>query len=132
MEALLGSDPPLHWKAWHQIKGWYQATVYRAPPAAWLTLHRITAERVELYSYVPPPRANIPISIHTFLVDDLVPIEDEIEWAVKHLRNHCSGGPSGMLDKNLKGWLAAARKNEQEEAAAGEETTEGNNDSVSC
>ena len=35
-------------------------------------------------------------------------------------------GPSGMRAKQLKGWLAAARKKDKEEASAGEETTEGN------
>ena len=27
VEALLGSDPPLHREAWHRIKGWYKAVV---------------------------------------------------------------------------------------------------------
>ena len=40
-------------------------------------------ERVDLYRYVPPPGDNIPVSVEPFLVDDLVPMEDEIEWAVK-------------------------------------------------
>ena len=48
-------------------------------------------------------------------------MEDEIEWAVKRLRNQCSGGPSGMWAKRLKGWLSAARKKEKEEAAAKQE-----------
>ena len=47
---------------------------------------------MELYSYVPPPGMNIPISVQPFLVDDLVSTEDEIEWVVKRLRNHRSGG----------------------------------------
>ena len=55
VEALLGSDPPLHREDWHQIKGWYQAAFNRYPPPAWVTLNRITAEWLELYSYVPPP-----------------------------------------------------------------------------
>ena len=63
VETLLGSEPPLHWKAWHHIKGWYKAAVDRAPPPARVTLNRITAEGVELYSPVPPPGTNIPISV---------------------------------------------------------------------
>ena len=78
VETLLGSDPPLHREAWHQIKGWYKATVDRAPPPARVTLERITAERVELHSYVPPPGTNIPISVQLFPVDDSVPTEDKI------------------------------------------------------
>ena len=61
------------------------------------------AEWVDLYSYVPPPGVNIPIFVETFPVDDSVPMEDEIEGAVKRLQNHRSGGASGMQDKHLKG-----------------------------
>ena len=59
-------------------------------------------------------------------MDDSVLIEDDIEWAVKRLRNHRSGGPSGMQAEHLKRWLAESRKAEKEDMAAGEETTEGN------
>ena len=57
-------------------------------------------------------------------MDNSVPIEDEIEGAVKCLRNHRSGGILGMRSEHLKGWLAAARKKEKEEAEAGKETTD--------
>ena len=100
MEALLGSDTALNREAWHHIKGWYQATVNRAPPPARVTLERITAERVELYSYNPPLGANIPISMEPLPVDDSVPTGDKIKWAVKRLKNHRSGGPSGMRTIN--------------------------------
>ena len=123
METLLGLDPPLHQEAWHRIKGWYQAAVDRDPPPAWVTLKQITSERVELYSYVPPPGANIPISVEPFPVDDSVPTEDKIDWTVKQLQNHCSGGTAGIQAEHLKGWLTAARTKEKEEAEAGEETT---------
>ena len=96
VEALLGSDPLLHWEAWHKIKGWCRAAVNRAPPPAQVMLKHITAEGVELYRYVPPPGASIPISVDPFPVDELVPTEDEIDWAVKRLRDHRSGGPSGL------------------------------------
>ena len=49
-------------------------------------------ERLELYSYIPPLGANIPISVEPFLVDYLVPTEDKIEWSVKRLQNHLSRG----------------------------------------
>ena len=42
---------------------------------AWVNLERMTVERVELYSYVPPPGKNIPISVQLFPVDDSVPTE---------------------------------------------------------
>ena len=119
----MGADPPLQWEAWHRIKGWYKAAVDHAPPPARVTLERIKAERVELYSYVPLPGKNIPISVHPFTVEDLVPTEDEIEWAVMRLRNHRSGGPSGMRAEHLKRWLATAQKDEKEKAEKDEATT---------
>ena len=72
---MLGADPPLHWKACHRIKGCHKAVVNCDPPPAQVTLERITAERVELYSYVSPPGTNIHISVQPFAVDDLVPTE---------------------------------------------------------
>ena len=62
MEALLGADPPMPREAWQRLKGWYKAAVDRAlPPPARDTLERITAEQVNLYSYVPSPGKNITI-----------------------------------------------------------------------
>ena len=81
---------------------------------AWVTLEYITAERVDLYRHIPPPGENIPVSVEPFPVEDLVPTEDEIECAVKWIQNHRSGGPSGIRDEHLKGWLAEARKEEVE------------------
>ena len=103
VETLLGSDPSLHREAWNRLKGWYQAASDRDPPPNRVTLERITEEQVDLYSYVPPPGVNILISVDPFPVDDLVPTEDDIEWAVKRLRNHRSGEASGMRAKHLKG-----------------------------
>ena len=48
------------------------------PPPARVTLKRITAERVDLYSYMLPPGENIPVSVEPFPVDDLVLMEDNI------------------------------------------------------
>ena len=101
VEVQVGADRPLIQEAWHRIKGWYKAAVDRTPPPTRVTLERITAERVSLYSYVPPPGENIPIYIKPLLVDDLVPEEDEIEWAVKQLYNNRSGGPLGMQEEHL-------------------------------
>ena len=76
METLLGEDPPNPKEAWRRLKGWYKAMVNRAPPPARATLERITAERVDLYSYVPPPGENIPVTVAPEDVDDSVPMED--------------------------------------------------------
>ena len=83
METLLGSGPPLHREAWHRIKGCYWADFDCATLLAQVTLERIMAERVDLYSYIPPTGVNIPISVKPFPVDDSVPTENDMEWAVK-------------------------------------------------
>ena len=54
VETLIGSDPPFHREYWHRLKGWYWAAVNLAPPPAQVKLKQITAERVDLYRYVPP------------------------------------------------------------------------------
>ena len=62
-------------EAWQQLKVVYKAAVDRAPPPDRATLKRITAERVDLYSYMPSPGTNIPVSVMPVPVDDLVPTE---------------------------------------------------------
>ena len=123
MEALVGAYPPLMQEAWHRIQGLYKDAVNCAPPPARVKLERITVERVALYSYVPPQGDNIPFHIEPFLVDDLVPEEGEIEWAVKPLHNNCYGGASRMRADHIKRWLATARKAEKDRATAGGEDT---------
>ena len=71
------------------------------PLPARAMLERITAERVDLYSYMPSPGANIPVTVRPVPVYDLVPTEDEIEEAVKNLQRNRSGGPSGMQAEHL-------------------------------
>ena len=61
VKSLMGADPPLVQEAWYRVQGWYKAAVERAPPTARVTLKRITAERVTLYSCVLPPGENIPV-----------------------------------------------------------------------
>ena len=95
--------------------------VDRALPLARFTIERITANRVALYSYVPLPGENIPISIKPFLVEDSVPEEGEIKWAVKRLSNNRSGGALGMRAEHLKRWLAVERKAEKDRETAGNE-----------
>ena len=104
-----------------------QATAGRGSEIGGVSATRVgtpTAERVELYRYVPPPGGNIPISMEPSPVGDLVPTEDKIEWAVKRLRNHRSRGPSGMRAEHLKRCLAEVRKAVKEDTAVGEDRTE--------
>ena len=110
---MVKADPPLIQEVWYRIQGWYKAAVDRTPPPARVMLKRIMADKVALYSRVPPPGDSIPVEIEPFEVEDKVPDEGGIEWAVKRLRNNCSGWPSRMRVEHLKGWLAAARIGEK-------------------
>ena len=105
------------------MKGWYQAAVDRAPPPIRFNLRWITAERVDLYRHIPPLGNNITVFVEPLKVEESVTMEDKIEWAVKRLRNHCSGAPSGMRAEHLKGWFTEARNDESVSANLSE--TEG-------
>ena len=95
VETLLGLDHPPPPVSLAPVKGWYQAAVDRAPPPAQVTLDRITAKQVDLYSYVPLLGANIPISVEPFPLDDSLPMEDKIRWVVKILQITAPGGLLG-------------------------------------
>ena len=117
VEDLMKADPPLTQEAWHRLQGWYKATVDRPPPPARATLKGVTAERAKLYSRVLPPGDTIPVTIEPFEVEDGVPLEAEVEWAVKRLQNNRAGGASRMRAEDFKGWMAAARRGEKEREA---------------
>ena len=107
VESLLTGDPSLPREAWRMIQGWYQEAADHAPPHARVTLERITAEREVLYCTVPPPPPRgetIPLSVPPSPIDDSVPTEEEVKWAVRRLRGHCSGGPSRMRAEHLREW----------------------------
>ena len=72
------------------------------PPPARLTLKWITVERIALYRQVQTPGESILLSVELFPVEDFVPTEDNIKWAVRRLRNNCSGGPSVMREDHIK------------------------------
>ena len=52
-----------------------------------------------------PPVENIPISVKPDHIDDSVPTEEEVEWAVRRLQGNRSGGTSRMRVKYLQEWL---------------------------
>ena len=56
------------------------------------------AERVALYHQVQPLGENAPLSFEPFPVEESVPTEEDIEWAVRRMRNNRSGGPSGIRE----------------------------------
>ena len=80
---------------------------------------------MHLYRYMPPPGMDIPISVNTVPVDYSVPMEDDIEGSVKHIRRNRSRRPSGMRTEHLKRWLAAAKRRKREASEEGEGKTEG-------
>ena len=54
----------------------------------------------------------------------MVPMEDDIEEAMKILRRKRSRGPLGMRSEHLKGWLAASKHKTREVAEKGEGKTD--------
>ena len=84
-----------------------EGLVQSSPPPEQVILKQITEERMELYRNVLPPRGgdNIPISMMRTDIDDSVPTEEEVEWAVRRLRGHRSRGPYRMCAEHLWEWL---------------------------
>ena len=69
-----------------------QLQLHRPAINSTLTLEQITADRLDLYSYMTSPGTNIPISVKPAPVDESVPTEDEIEGAVNIYRETYPGG----------------------------------------
>ena len=119
VEILLTRNPPLPHKAWRQMLGWYQELVDHAPPPAQATLERIMVEYEELYRAALPLGEKIPISVPPSSINNFVPTEEEVKWAVWRLRGHQLGGPSRMRAEHLREWL---REHIAAEAATEAET----------
>jgi hypothetical protein len=105
-------------EAWGNLKGWYCSVEDRAPKACPETLALQTAERVELYTTVPPPGWLTPINVTPIPVPDGTPTDHEIREVVGKLRNGCAAGATGMQVEHLKEWLRGIKR---EEAADGVE-----------
>jgi hypothetical protein len=105
-------------EAWHNIKGWYRSVEDRAPKACPETLASQTAERVELYTAVPPPGWSMPINVTPTPVPDGTPMDHEIREVVGKLQNGRAAGATGMRAEHLKEWLRGIKR---EEAADGVE-----------
>ena len=60
------------------------------------------------------------MAIEPFVVEDSVPEEGEIEWAVKRLRSNRSGGPLRIRAEHIKGWLTASWRVEKGKTAEAE------------
>ena len=59
--------------------------------------------------YPPPPplypEENIPMSVKPYHIDDSVPTEEEVKWAVRRVRGHRSVLPYRMRAEHLWEWL---------------------------
>ena len=110
VEFVLASDLTLIREAWIRMRGWYKNSVDRHPPPSRMTLGTMTEEREELYRDVPSSGEPIPVEYppFPFLVDDSIPDDEEITWAVRRLLLNRSGRPSGMRAEHLRQWLIAA------------------------
>ena len=53
----------------------------------------------------PPLGSNILVALILFPVDDGVPEEDDVAWAVSRLHRNRARGPSGMRAKYLWSWI---------------------------
>jgi hypothetical protein len=107
-------------EAWRRrnLKGWYCSVEDRAPKACPEMLASQTAERVELYTMVPPPGWSMPINVTPIPVPDGTPTDHEIREVVGKLRNGRAAGATGMQAEHLKEWLRGIKR---EEAADGVE-----------
>ena len=79
METLFVSYPPLVKEAWRQMQGWSKTAINFPPSPARITLARINAEQVDIYRQVPPPGISIPINMVPFIINDSIPLMDNIE-----------------------------------------------------
>jgi hypothetical protein len=105
-------------EAWCNLKGWYRPMEDRAPKACPEMLTLQTAERVELYTAVPPPGWSMPINVTPIPVPDGTPTDQEIREVVEKLRNGRAAGATWMQAEHLKDWLRGIQR---EEAADGVE-----------
>ena len=116
VESLPASDTLFIQEAWICMWVWYKDAVYRTPPPDRVTITTMTTERVEIYQHVPPPGEIIPVGDILFLMDDVIPEDEEIAWEVRRLCLNRSGGPSGMRAEHLRQWLIAATQDDSPDA----------------
>ena len=110
IEDLLTSDSPFHKESGHHIKGWYKVMAGRTLTPTRLTIKRITEEEVALHHHIPPLGENISVSVDPFTWYESVTMENDIEWAVRRLRDNRSSSPSGIRVEHLQQWLWKAQK----------------------
>ena len=92
--------------------GLYKESVDCHPPPDIEALTIIMLEREELYRNVPSLGEPIPVEDppFPFLVDDYIPEDEEINWAVRRLLLNRLGGPSVMRAEHLRQWMIATTR----------------------
>ena len=103
IEKFLASDQKE--EAWKRIASWYRKASGRQAPPLREHLDRITTERAEIYRCRPPEELHGTILVTPSEVEDRVPEESEVAQKVRRLKGGRVGGPSGMCEEDLKGWL---------------------------
>ena len=86
------------------------------PPPAKLVIATMTAEQVDLYRQVPPPGHPIPAGMQPFPMDDSIPEDENIAWAVRRLFRNRPGGLSGLRAVHLHQWSIAATRDDAPDA----------------
>ena len=110
IETALARNEPQ--EAWNIMKRWYRHAGDRPPKPSRDDLQQVTAERIHLYTRVPPQGPPIPIHVQATPVLDTAPTDDEIREAVLRLRNNRASGPSKLRAEDVKSWLRAAERDE--------------------
>ena len=83
-------------EAWNRISQWYRHVIGRQAQLPRESLDRIMTEREDIYRCRPPEGLPVPILVTPAEVEDRIPLEVDIEQAVRDLKRRTVGGPSGM------------------------------------
>jgi hypothetical protein len=91
--------------AWHRMKRWYRQVSGSRPKPSPLDMSEITTTYTDLYRNNTNINNQIPnINYISTPIDDSVPTEDEIRFAVLYLKQWKDSGPSGLRAKDLQAW----------------------------
>ena len=80
----------------------------RSPPPVRVTIKHMTVDRVDLYRHIPLPGRPIPVVITPFPVEEYLPGNEDISWAVCRICLNRSRGLSGLQEEHLRTWLGEA------------------------
>ena len=61
-----------------------------------VTIELIAAERVDIYCHIPSSSKTTPLGVNPFPVDDSIPENEDISWAVCRIHLNLSGVQLGM------------------------------------